>query len=76
MFSSSKVITAIAVASLADQGVLKYGDPVANYIPEFASKPAVRKVYNFDEKRITSITKNSLLDDAIIIIRLYQYSNQ
>jgi len=42
VFSSSKVITAIAVASLADQGLVKYGDPVANYIPEFASKPAVR----------------------------------
>ena len=40
------MITAIAVASLADQGLIKYGDPVANYIPEFASKPAVRKGYN------------------------------
>jgi len=37
VFSSSKVITAIAIASIADRGLIKYSSPVARYIPEFAA---------------------------------------
>eukprot|EP00088_Acartia_fossae_P070198 TRINITY_DN9335_c0_g1_i12.p1 TRINITY_DN9335_c0_g1~~TRINITY_DN9335_c0_g1_i12.p1 ORF type:complete len:450 (-),score=110.23 TRINITY_DN9335_c0_g1_i12:326-1675(-) len=42
VFSSSKAITAIAVATLADQGLINYSNPVSTYIPEFASKPDVK----------------------------------
>jgi len=42
VFSSSKVITAIAVASLADQGLISYSKPVASYIPDFASKSDIK----------------------------------
>lgn len=36
VFSSSKVITAIAVASIADKGFISYSNTIASYIPEFA----------------------------------------
>ena len=35
IFSSSKAVTAIAVAQLVDRGLLNYNNPVANYWPEF-----------------------------------------
>ena len=35
IFSSSKAVTAIAVAQLAQRGLLNYSNPVANYWPEF-----------------------------------------
>merc|ERR1719228_2471135 len=35
IFSSSKAVTAIAVAQLVDRGHLNYNNPVANYWPEF-----------------------------------------
>jgi len=35
IFSSSKAVTAIAVAQLVDRGFLNYSNPVANYWPEF-----------------------------------------
>jgi len=35
VFSSSKAVTAIAVAQLAERGLLNYNNPVANYWPEF-----------------------------------------
>eukprot|EP00092_Neocalanus_flemingeri_P004302 GFUD01004625.1.p1 GENE.GFUD01004625.1~~GFUD01004625.1.p1 ORF type:complete len:457 (+),score=129.58 GFUD01004625.1:76-1446(+) len=36
IFSSSKAVTAIAVAQLAQRGLLNCANPVANYWPEFA----------------------------------------
>jgi len=36
VFSSSKAVTAIAVAQLAQKGLLNYDNPVATYWPEFA----------------------------------------
>jgi len=36
VFSSSKAITAIALASIADQGLFEYDHHIARYIPEFA----------------------------------------
>ena len=35
VFSSSKAVTAIAVAQLAERGLLNYDNPIANYWPEF-----------------------------------------
>lgn len=35
VFSSSKAVTAIAVAQLVDRGFLNYSNPIANYWPEF-----------------------------------------
>jgi len=35
IFSSSKAVTAIAVAQLAQRGLLNFANPVANYWPEF-----------------------------------------
>ena len=35
--SMSKPMTAVAVAMLADEGKLKFSDPVANYLPEYAN---------------------------------------
>jgi len=35
IFSSSKAVTAIAVAQLAQRGLINYDNPVANYWPEF-----------------------------------------
>jgi len=36
IFSSSKAVTAIAVAQAAEKGLLQYAQPVARYWPEFA----------------------------------------
>jgi CubicO group peptidase (beta-lactamase class C family) len=36
LFSNTKVVTAIAVWTLVDAGVLRFGDRVAEYIPDFA----------------------------------------
>ncbi|KAJ3410862.1 hypothetical protein HDV05_003151 [Chytridiales sp. JEL 0842] len=36
VFSSSKLVTGVAVAYLVDQGILNYDKPVASYWPEFA----------------------------------------
>ena len=36
IFSSSKAVTAIAVAQAAEKGLLQYAQPVASYWPEFA----------------------------------------
>ena len=38
IFSSSKAVTAIAVAQLVDRGFLNYNNPVANYWPEFGAE--------------------------------------
>ena len=38
MFSSSKAVTAVAVAQLVDRGFLNYNNPIANYWPEFADQ--------------------------------------
>ena len=38
IFSSSKAVTAIAVAQLVDRGLLNYNNPVANYWPEFGAE--------------------------------------
>ena len=35
VYSSSKAVSAVAVAQLADRGLLNYNVPVANYWPEF-----------------------------------------
>merc|ERR1719232_1596556 len=37
VFSSSKAVTAIAVAQLAERGLLNYDNPIANYWPEFGA---------------------------------------
>ena len=37
MYSSSKIVTSIAVMQLVEQGKLRLDDPVSKYIPEFAS---------------------------------------
>ncbi|XP_023325826.1 uncharacterized protein LOC111699384 isoform X2 [Eurytemora carolleeae] len=36
VFSSSKAITAMAIASIADQGLINYSNTVASYFPEFS----------------------------------------
>ncbi len=36
LFSNTKVITAVGVWVLADEGRLRFSDPVAEYLPEFA----------------------------------------
>ena len=38
VFSTSKAVTAIAVAQLVDRGFLNYSNPVANYWPEFGAE--------------------------------------
>lgn len=38
VFSSSKAVTAVAVAQLVDRGFLNYNNPIANYWPEFADQ--------------------------------------
>ena len=37
VFSSSKAVTAIAVAQLVQRGFLNYNNPIANYWPEFSA---------------------------------------
>jgi len=37
VFSSSKAITAIAIASIADKGLLSYSNTIASYFPEFGA---------------------------------------
>ena len=36
VFSSTKSLTSIAIASLVDKGLLNYGERVSTYWPEFA----------------------------------------
>lgn len=44
MYSSTKVVTAVAVLMLCEEGRIRLDDPVSRYIPEFAkSRVAVRK---------------------------------
>lgn len=38
LFSASKAITAMLVHKLAEEGVIRLHDPVAEYVPEFAAK--------------------------------------
>ena len=42
IFSMSKPITSVAVMMLYEQGCFQLDDPVAKYIPEFASTPVWR----------------------------------
>lgn len=42
--SISKAITGVGIARLVDQGILRYEDPVANYIPEFGLDDARRRI--------------------------------
>ena len=37
MYSSSKIVTAIAIMQLVEQGKLKLDDPISNYLPEFSN---------------------------------------
>lgn len=37
VFSSSKAVTAVAVAQLVERGLLNYSNPIANYWPEFGA---------------------------------------
>lgn len=37
VFSSSKAVTAVAVAQLVERGFLNYSNPIANYWPEFGA---------------------------------------
>ncbi len=41
MYSSSKIVTAVAIMQLVEQGKLQLDDPIAKYLPEF-SNPQVK----------------------------------
>ena len=54
IFSMTKPITAVAIMTLQDQGMLKLDDKVSKYIPEFANTQVYK---NLDGKPLTEPQK-------------------
>ncbi len=57
IFSMTKPITAVAIMTLQDQGMLKLDDKVSKYIPEFANTQVYK---NLDGKHLTEPQKKQL----------------